>query len=121
MNILGRVLGGILIFVSLAWFASIAGLLPFGRNTAQQVGGTQSTNQSTTGVSTFQAPSKTATGKTATTAQGTAQGNAQTAQTTPAKPETNPRDAGDSNLTTPASPKPVAPAQPKPAAVPAGW
>ncbi len=35
MNILGRVLGGILIFISLGWLASIAQVFPFSRSTNQ--------------------------------------------------------------------------------------
>ena len=49
MNILGRVMGGILIFISVAWLASIAQVFPFMRSTNQFASQTGATPPNSTG------------------------------------------------------------------------
>jgi hypothetical protein len=109
MNILGRVLGGILTFIALAWLATIAQVLPFMRSNNQLVGQTPVPTPTQTGAA--GAPSGAAANQRTAAAPMTAPRsgvNTVIAQTSPAA-TTSPA------TTVPATTTPVEPP------VPAGW
>jgi hypothetical protein len=137
MNILGRLVGGLLILIGLGWLASTAGLPPFGdRRTANQLsnqkqGVLPTTKTATNNLTTPQKVTKTTTTTTAPAAVGTTSDAGKTTSTTSttstAPVEASPRDATAQPLTTQPNPQPattttVVVEQPTaPAAVPAGW
>jgi hypothetical protein len=136
MNILGRLVGGLLILIGLGWLASTAGLPPFGDRRAanqlanQKQGVLPTTPTATNSFTTPQKVTKTTTTTTAPAAVGTtsdAGGQKTTTTTSTAPVETSPRDATAQPLTAQPNPQPtttttVVVEQPAaPAAVPAGW
>jgi hypothetical protein len=118
MNLLGRVLGGILIFISLAWLASIAQVFPFSRGTNQFFGQTTATpttpnpaaannakNNQRTATNTLTAPRSPNTVIAQTNTTGTSPAGTAPAGTAPAGTTTTP---GATAPTTPAPAQPVA-------------
>jgi hypothetical protein len=129
MNILGRLVGGLLILIGLGWLASTAGLPPFGNGrSANQVANNKkqgmlaTTPTATNNFATQQTVTKPTTTPAATAVGSTTDaGTTQKPTTSKAPVEPNPRDSTpEQPLTT--QPAPVVVEQPvAPAAVPAGW
>lgn len=140
MNILGRLAGGLLIFVGLGWLATLAGLSPFGGRSANQftaqpvtttaplTAGSVPTARTIAGSTNQTVVGQTSNGQTVVAPAGTVEADPRNAAAPTPSPSTVPLST-TTTTTTVASPAPtttVAPVTPPapaaPAApVPAGW